>query len=108
MSILIEQFMEHAYAISGVRLTDRRIEIWRLLDEYESVIRHSCVNGRVHRELVSFLVAAEARMFEEVAANSRDGVPNAIAGFYREVAAQCSLRCSEIGPLEQAATLDGV
>src|SRR5260370_17206486 len=108
MSILIEQFVEHAYAISGVRLTDRRIEIWRLLDEYESVIRHSCVNGRVHRELVSFLVAAEARMFEEVAANSRDGVPNAIAGFYREVAPQRSLRCSSLAPLDPPPTLSPI
>jgi hypothetical protein len=108
MSMLIEQFVEHAYAISGVRSSDRRIEIWRLLDEYESVIRTTSVEREVHRELVSFFIAAEARMIEEVGANSPGGAPNAVARFYGDVAAQCGLRCSEIRPLEQSVPSDGV
>jgi hypothetical protein len=80
MSILIEQFVTHAYAISRVSSVHWRLEIQRLIDEYEQTIRDGHGDD-VEAELQSFYANAEARMFQEIGANSPDGTPTTMAAF---------------------------
>jgi hypothetical protein len=96
MSDLIEQFMKDMQAIAGIPSYLRRLEIQRLIDQYESAIRRSFADSDAHGQIQSLFGEAKEQMFGEISANSPNGIPNTIAEFYQEIFEELSLRLRTI------------
>jgi hypothetical protein len=80
----VAQFVLHAQAIAGARTDVRRLEIKRLVEEYEDAIRDNCGNKALE-EILSFYDRVKDKVCDEIAANSPNGVPNEMVAFYQNV-----------------------